>query len=300
MKSPVNTITVPRRTITWEQKCDLARDAVHAAMETRFGLGMVLEEPLCAYAACEKLDVLVRFVDVNMEGVYLRQERPRIFLSVHRPLGRRHFNCAHELGHHVFGHGATLDELREDAEAYNDRHPDEFLADVFAGHLLMPVLGIRQAFSRRGIKTEELEPKDILAVATEFGVGYEALLTQLTFALKDITAGRRKDLLRARPGFRRTIFEKASGADVVLVDSQFTAPTLDVEVNHLIVAPEGSVAADDIVLPTGNSPLGPIFRADRRGIAELSVPGAPRALTVRVAPERFTGLAKFRHLEDDE
>ncbi len=296
----MNAITMPRRTITWEQKCDLARDAVHAAMETRFGLGMGLEEPLCAYAACEKLDVLVRFVNVNMEGVYLRQERPRIFLSIHRPLGRRHFNCAHELGHYVFGHGATLDELREDAEAYNNRHPDEFLADVFAGHLLMPVLGIRQAFSRRGVKIEETGPKDILTVATEFGVGYEALLTQLAFAFDDITAGRREELLRARPGFRRTIFEKASGADVVLVDSQFTAPTLDVEVNHLIVTPGGTTAADETVLPAGETPFGPLFRAARRGIVELSIPSTPWAMTVRVAPQRFTGLARYRHLEEDE
>ena len=50
-----------------------------------------------------------------MEGLYLRQEKPEIWIGL-RPLVRHTFNCAHELGHHVFGHGSTLDELTAEGE----------------------------------------------------------------------------------------------------------------------------------------------------------------------------------------
>src|SRR3546814_6969436 len=54
-------------------------------------------------------------------GMYQRAPPPRIHLSARRPLPRRAYNCAHELGHHVFAHGSSIDELREDAKEPNGR-----------------------------------------------------------------------------------------------------------------------------------------------------------------------------------
>jgi hypothetical protein len=53
--------------------------------------------------------VTVRFNNINMEGMYQRGAPPRIHLSARRPLSRRTYNCAHELGHHVFGHGSSIE-----------------------------------------------------------------------------------------------------------------------------------------------------------------------------------------------
>ena len=89
--------------------------------------------PICIYGLCETLGVAVRFNNINMEGMYQRGVPPRIHLSARRPLPRRAYNCAHELGHHVFGHGSSIDELREDAKAQPWEDPKEFLADTFAG-----------------------------------------------------------------------------------------------------------------------------------------------------------------------
>lgn len=139
------------RSITREEKVDLARHAMQATIDVRFKIGAGLEEPICAYSVSERLGVRVRCVEISMEGIYSQTPLPRILISALRPLVRRHFNCAHELGHHVFGHSSTLDELNETLEAYNNQSPEEFIADSFAGHLLMPVLGIRRAFARRGI-----------------------------------------------------------------------------------------------------------------------------------------------------
>ena len=91
----------------------------------------------------------MRFNNINMAGMYQRGLPPRIHLSA-RPLQRRAYNCAHELGHHVFGHGSSIDELREDAKSQPWDDPKEFLADTFAGFILMPIIGLRRAFSVRG------------------------------------------------------------------------------------------------------------------------------------------------------
>lgn len=288
-----------RKTITREQKTELAREAMRAAMDVRFQLGLGLEQPICVYSICERLGVPVRFVDVSMEGIYRRNPSPRIVLSAHRPLARRHFNCAHELGHHVFGHGATLDELQEDRETNDDGSPEEFQVNSFAGHLLMPVLGIRQAFSRRRISPSTAAPHDILAVACEFGVGYDSLATQLTFSLTELTPTRRLELLRARAVLRRSMLPKHMTGEIALLDGHFSVPTLDVEVSTLVIAPVGAKPSNDVMAAAGHTIFGGLFRAVKQGTVELFLPNTSWAVSIRVARKNFVGLARFRYLEDD-
>lgn len=95
----------------------LATQAMQAAAATRARAKLDQVGPICIYGLCETLGVAVRFSNINMEGMYQRGLPPRIHLSARRPLPRRAYNCAHELGHHVFGHGSSIDELREDAKA---------------------------------------------------------------------------------------------------------------------------------------------------------------------------------------
>ena len=121
----------------------LATQAMQAAVATRAKAKLDQVGPICIYGLCETLGVAVRFNNINMEGMYQRGVPPRIHLSARRPLPRRAYNCAHELGHHVFGHGSSIDELREDAKEQPWEDPKEFLADTFAGFLLMPIIGLR-------------------------------------------------------------------------------------------------------------------------------------------------------------
>lgn len=123
----------------------LATQAMHAAAATRAKARLDQGSPICVFGLCETLGVTVRFNSINMEGMYQRGARPRIHLSARRPLSRRAFNCAHELGHHVFAHGSSIDELRENAKVQPREDPKEFLADTFAGFTLMPVIGLRRA-----------------------------------------------------------------------------------------------------------------------------------------------------------
>src|SRR5262245_25646937 len=121
------------------------------ALEVRERAGIDFGTPLNVFDLCDRLSPKVRvlFVDYSMEGCYLRSDRPLIQVSALRPMSRRVFNCAHELGHHVFGHGSTIDELQEEDCGNPHTNPNEFLVNAFAGFLLMPKLGVRRAFTTR-------------------------------------------------------------------------------------------------------------------------------------------------------
>ena len=184
----------------------LATQAMQAAAATRAKAKLDQAGPICIYGLCETLGIVVRFNNFNMEGMYQRGLPPRIHLSARRPLPRRAYNCAHELGHHVFGHGSSIDELREDAKAQPWEDPKEFLADTFAGFILMPIIGLRRAFSVRGLTPETATPAQIFTIACEFGVGYATLLTHLSAGVNILSRGRAAALRRVTPkALRRDI-----------------------------------------------------------------------------------------------
>ena len=147
-------------------RTDLAKQALEKSLEVREEHGYDFRSPLCVYELADRARVKVQFVDdVNMEGIYAALAKPTILISSLRPLGRRAFTCAHELGHHFFGHGSTIDELKDDAEA-GAFIPNEFIADAFAGFLLMPAQAVKRAFSSRGVDVTTATPEQIYLLAT--------------------------------------------------------------------------------------------------------------------------------------
>ena len=120
-------MTAMRTTSCWNlDRRSLATQAMQTAAVTRAEAGVGQAGPICIYSVCETLGVNVRFNNINMEGMYQRGAQPRIHLSARRPLPRRAFNCAHELGHHKFRHGTSIDELRQDAKSNPWRTPRNF------------------------------------------------------------------------------------------------------------------------------------------------------------------------------
>lgn len=282
----------------------LANQAMQAAIDTRAKAKLNQVSPICVYGLCEMLGVTVRFNNINMEGMYQRGTPPRIHLSACRPLGRRAFNCAHELGHHVFGHGSSIDELREDAKVQPWDDPKEFLADTFAGFTLMPIIGLRRAFSIRGWKPETATPAQIFTIACEFGVGYATLLTHLAYGVNMLSRGHATALQRATPkSLRMDILGALTPHPLIVVDRHRNAPTLDVEVKTHLLLPPGTEAAGNALAYERDVSAGRLFRVVKPGIAQATA--EDWAVFVRAAPineeERhgYVGLAKYRHLEED-
>ena len=282
----------------------LATQALQAATATRAKAKLGQAEPICIYGLCETLGIVVRFNNINMEGMYQRGLPPRIHLSARRPLARRAYNCAHELGHHVFGHGSSIDELRENAKERPWEDPKEYLADTFAGFILMPIIGLRRAFSVRGWTPETATPTQMFTVACEFGVGYATLLTHLSAGVDMLSRRRASALQRVRPrALRMDILGSPTPQPLIVTDHYRTAPTMDAEVNTLIVLPPSTKVTGGGLTFERDLQAGRLFRAMKPGIFQASA--GDWAIFVRIAPVQnnepygYIGLAKYRHLEED-
>jgi hypothetical protein len=235
-----------------------------------------------------------------MEGTFLKSDPPQILLSALRPLPRRAFTCGHELGHHVFGHGSTIDELKEEAErgVFN---PDEFLVDSFSGFLLMPKIAVRKAFVLRGWEPETATPEQVYIVACSLGVGYATLATHLAYELKMISLDRSGELEKVGlPKIRQAILGRVSTSPLVVADRHYLVPTVDAEVGTELLLPGGSLAESNALDPVADLAQGRLFAAKRPGIIRVHVPKTPWAVMVRVSRYQYAGLCEYRHLEPAE
>lgn len=278
----------------------LGQEALLRSIEVRRAAGLDLERPVCIYDICEQHGVTVRFYDINMEGMYDRSPKPRIHLSALRPLGRRAFNCAHEFGHHLFGHGSTIDELRRDSAEplYSDSR--EYLVDVFAGHLLMPTLGLGHAFVQRGWDPLTATRVQLYTIACEFGVGYGTLLKHLVYGAKELPVSRLNDLDKPLDRIRREILGHPLASPLIVLDEHTLATDLDMEVGTMLLAPPGCVPIGDVVEEETDLAGQRFFRGKRQGTGMVSRPDGTWSVNVRVSCYRYVGLAKYRHLRDEE
>ena len=276
----------------------LIREAMQAASDLRDRLDLDPFGPVDPYAAAQALGVKVVFLGASMEGFYFKGPPGRILLSALRPVARRAFTCAHELGHHIFGHGSTIDQLQEDERPDNSK-PDEILANGFAAFFLMPSVGIRGAFTRRGWKIEAATPVQIFTVACQFGVGYRTLVSHLSYTLRDVSAAHRTELERWTPQrIRRQLLDDAFESAIV-IDRENEAASFDVERGAAILLPS-DVDVDGVALTHVRSINADVdlYQAVRRGTA--TAVGLDEPFTVRVMPKEYKGAAANRFLEDPD
>ena len=272
------------------------------SIDVRRQTGFDLKSPICIYGLCDQLNVGVRFVEISsMEGMYCKEEKPVILLSGLRPFPRRTFTCAHELGHHIFGHGLRVDELIEDSENSQAFNPDEFLVNSFAAFLLMPTLGLRKAFVDRGWKVACATPIQIFTIACNFGVGYETLINHMTYALKMIDRTQASSLLKVKPKtIRQQILGYPSFEPLIIADEHWSIRTIDAEVGSQLLLPSTAEAANPTINFQEDRPNGRLFRANRPGIVRVYCRNTSWAVFVRVSRHQFICLSQYRHLEEPE
>jgi Zn-dependent peptidase ImmA (M78 family) len=279
----------------------LAAQALKMALQTRIQAGTDLIGPVCSYDICTALEISVKFVDINMEGVYVREPKPRIIISALRPLARRNFTCGHELGHHVFGHGSNLDLLAQERNRATYIAPEEFLVDSFASFLLMPAIGIRKAFASRGWNATTATPLQIFTIACNFGVGYTTLVNYLLYSLRCINGARAGNLLKSTPqAIKEQFLDCVLPGPLVIVDEKWLAKTVDTEVGTYLALPPSVLPSNEMLLPVEESAFPSLFVAAYPGIVRISNTDNSWAIFVRVMPYQFQGLAKYRHLERGE
>ncbi len=279
----------------------LAREALLKSLDVRSEAGLSLNGPMDIYALCDHLGITVQFVPFSMEGLYRRGHPPRILLSAMRPLVRRNYTCAHEVGHHVFGHGSTIDELTAELATPGTFQPAEFLVQTFAGFLLMPTLAIRKAFAQRGWSATSATPAQLATVAGSFGVGYSTLVDHLTYSL-DLLPRARADQLRKVPParIRRELLGTDSARPLVVVDAYWSLPTIDIEVGTHLLLPLGVEVEGDLLEYQAELLTGCLYVARKSGIARVDHEGTNWAAFVRISRFQYVGLSQYRHLEDSD
>ncbi len=276
----------------------LAREALAGAQDVRRRGGRPILEPLCIYDLAADLGVDVWFQKIaSLEGMYARLSPPRIILGAERPAGRRSYTCAHELGHHVLGHGTRVDELREESNEEGTFEPEEYQAQVFAGMLLMPKLAIAGAFSERGWKPSTASAEQLYRVANLFGVGFEAIVRHMQLALGMLPRDRAEALkeMRVREIRASLVGAEQAAHPLVVVDSFWRGRPVDLEVGDRLLAPS------ELLCEGNNLRRGNV--SDDKSFWEALFPGRCRlymrngdwGVFVRVSRSNFEGRGQFRH-----
>lgn len=289
-------------------KRQLAQGALTEALRLRRDRGKKPWEPVSVLDLADALGVEVRFVDhmPSLEGVYyVKDGKAHILISTGRPAGRRNFTCAHELGHHVFGHGSRIDQYLEAPTLTTYQDQSEVLADLFAGFLLMPKTAVNRGLSDLGIEAIHCSPPDILKISGWLGVGYSSLITHMQYSLNLISAKKAQELVRISPKrVRAQILGCEVDTDVYVADSNWSGRPVDLQIGDFVVLPHDTVVAcpqlADVSPEFSLAGECSVWQAHIPGLGRISSPNGQWTTFVRVSRRSYVGLAGYRHLEEVE
>jgi hypothetical protein len=279
----------------------LALRATSMGLRIRQQYGIASDQPCCVYDLAEKMGVEVRFADLpSAEGVY-SPVKPVAVVSSQRPQGRQAFTCAHELGHHAYGHGEQFDELVEDRRERRRHDPKEFEADCFASALLMPKTAVLKGLALRGWNPKNASAAQVYALASWLGVGYVTLIGNMQWGMNLIDRPRADALSKIKgPEIRKMILGHECKDHLIVVDQAWTGRPVDAQAGDVFTLPKEVVIEGGVLESVESNEERIIARAVRPGIGRLRSCDSEWAQYIRVSRKQFTGLARFRHLEEVE
>jgi Zn-dependent peptidase ImmA (M78 family) len=280
------------------------REAFSRAMQTRRSHGYSRSDPVNAFDIATRCGLAIIFRDEkSLEGMYLRAPAPMIFLPScrHRPRGRIVFSCAHELGHHVLGHGTHADKyVAQYGTNLRHRTLEEDVADLFAATLLMPRDAVRLALERHRASADSLTAREAYVLATALDVGYTSLLFQMSQRLGLLEPSVADRLARRKV---KDIKCEIAGSPIqprlLPIECVWNGRIVELEVDELAIVGNGiSDAALPLCADEGSTPAGRMWKATTPGIRRTTINDCD--VEVRVARHGYTGLNRYRHLEEAE
>src|SRR5581483_3087522 len=274
----------------------LALRASSVALRVRQQYGIAPDQPCCVYDLAERMGVEVRFAELpSAEGVY-SPGKPVAIVSSLRPPGRQAFTCAHELGHHIHGHGEQFDELIEERGKRRRYDAKEFEADCFASALLMPKTAILKGLALRGWSPKTISAPQMYALSSWLGVGYATLIGNMQWGMNLLERNQAEALGKLKgPQIRESIVGCECKEHLIVVDEAWLGRPIDAQVGDALILPSAVVIEGDVVEPRDTDQGSPLVRAVRPGIGRSLIRNTAWAQYIRVSRKQFTGLARFRH-----
>lgn len=292
------------RALTVRRRKDLALDALGRALSLRGDLGIKVQAPAPIFDIIEKLGIQLRFMPIlSLEGVYRGQSKPIILIASDRPPGRQAYTGAHELGHHIYGHGEAVDEASANAgqEPPASAGPEEYLADRFAGFFLMPKTAVKYGFRVRGWEPRECTPRQVYTVAGWLGVGYTTLIHHMRGSLGMLTYPQSVPLLKATPkDIRSSLLGREVRENLLVVGEKWTDRAVDVQVGDLMLLPSGVCYEADNLRVVEETERITLLSATEPGVGRVHRPESRWAAFVRVSRRNYVGLGPYRHWEDPD
>lgn len=276
--------------------------AIKRAGQIRTKLKFSMFSPVNIFDACADLGVTVRFIDVSMEGMYVNQEgvtSPVILLSSLRPMPRRVYTCAHELGHHTFGHGSKIDGLNEEVASSSFYDKDEYLVDAFAGAFLMPIAGIEAEFIKRNWEPRNASAIQFYTISSIFGTGYSTLITHCK-ANRLINETKATTLLKQSPAklLQHIMGTAVEKSHFKIIDNNTDLSVIDLEVGNYLFLPSNMYVEGNHLSKLNKTDYGEVYIAKHPGIVRAVSLESGTGYFIRIQNIGYIGLAENRHLED--
>jgi hypothetical protein len=274
-------------------------EAVKVALECRLMHRVGLDTPCDVYELITRHGLDLRFMEVtSLEGLYLADGRAgQINVCAHRPSGLQRFIAAHELGHHLLGHGAMIDRELDYKERFSSFPNEEKLAEVFARFLLMPLRAVHKGFKNIGSVLANLQPADVFRVSCWLGVGYSTLLHQMRFSLRMLAPKDFERLTKTKPQQIKTALtpdRQHYGRDELWpVDSSWDDLRLHIRVGDTLTG----IAGNPSLLTCGSAPS--TWHAAAVGEIPCSIKGGG-TVTLSIARNPYVGLYQYRYLPEVE
>tara|TARA_R110000744_G_scaffold23_2_gene102 strand:- start:6125 stop:6979 length:855 start_codon:yes stop_codon:yes gene_type:complete len=279
----------------------IAASGIKKADSVRADLGLNMFQPINVYDACLKFEIDVRFRRINMEGMYISSDNPDnsyIILSSLRPFSRRVFTCAHELGHHLYGHGSQIDLIYQENNESEAHNQEERLVDIFASALLMPVAGIQLEFKKRKWDLNTATPIQFFTISSVFGVGYQTLISSCGLN-KLISYQKSKELLKYSPShFLRKITSNENKGHLKIIDAKFKESIVDTEVSGFLYLPKDIELEGNHLNVISETENGFCYQAIKPGVLRAINPNDGQTYFIRIQNFEYEGLSEYRHLEN--
>lgn len=277
----------------------LSTTGIHEAGVLRRMYNIGLTEPINIYDLIQKMKLELRFQDLpSLEGMYFKDINPLIVISSLRPLGRKAFTIAHEIAHHYFKHGNVVDEVKDESDKFQ---PEEYIADIFAGSLLMTKTAICNTCKLRKWDVTSLNPTQLYTLSCYFGVGYETLVNHMLYTAKILKKENSDVLLRAKvKNIKQSIIGEECTTGLTIIDKFWRMNNIDVEVGDLVLLPHNSTVLSDNAIFIKTVDEGTIYKLTEPGIKAISINAIIDAVNLRIMRKNYIGRSIYKNLEEVE